>query len=61
MLSGVFRTIQLKTRTRQAQPRIVFSRATRRPDNRSTNAERKVEATYELPLHATDYTDAWRV
>jgi hypothetical protein len=51
MLSGVFRTIHLKAKTRQVRPRIVFPRATRRPDNRSTNAERKVEATYELPLH----------
>ena len=31
ILSGVFRTIQLKARTRQARPRIVFQRATRPP------------------------------
>lgn len=43
ILSGVFRTIQLKARTRQARPRIVFQRATRPP-------RLKVEATYELPF-----------
>jgi len=32
ILSVVFRTLQLKARTRQVRPRIVFQQATRRPD-----------------------------